>query len=1299
MTSADLVDGLVGKAIEFDGVDDSIQIPSLWTSQPSQFSFDVYLRANQNTSQIRAFTYNDDAIYTLLKLSDASSNEIEFQAYDGSSTNDVNSVSFVTTDSHLYSWSAVEGGNLIGYVDGAAIGQNTVGSNFSATATIDRRIGCGRSLNYLLSGTVSEVRISNIARLADWIKLTNLSLTDQLITYSLFSSFDWNTEKSFKIVPGEGLIGRDWTPADIDTALWLDAADADTIANPSAITQWNDKSGNGRNAATGTTTKPVYDATGFNGKPTVSFSASMMELPEFMDYAEPSIFVVGQSNNTTVLGTFFVDYGSVANKLIYLANSTSTNLRLYARDSSGQLLDAQLAISASNMVVGARVSGTTGVIERNGIEATNTNASYVPTTWEGTNNAPRIGGFNTLTPPTNALNGKISEMIIITRALEDGEFDKIVGYLAWKWGMEANLPSGHAYESAPPKTASEFTGIQLPIVINNGLSGLTAFDASAIFDELIGVESQFVFADSDPISHWTMDNVSGSSLIDEMGNNNGTITNMAQTDGGRFDKYLAGGPITSLARTVVFGDVPFVSVSFWFKKSGASGVTEYFIRHESSDSHIGINTSNNVYLWDGIASSSITAVTIGTTEWYHCVAVNVSENSEIIIFINGVEAIERLIGTLPIFDRIGRGVSSGKYVAHIDNVQVYDYALTETEVAKLYQATTIINKKIALYSGETECPIQIPPGGWDYVNESALLLATIPTLAQDTELYLYYDAEHADNAYVIDVDPMPDAPTDEDELALYNLALADALWSWSSSSGIAAILSVLRQSYDLSMWLFLSKLAQRYDIFKTLISALQQAYGEDFLSVLKQYYNDKSWLLKALHQPYRDKGQLLVALLQMYDDKYRVSTTLRQTYDMRELLLSSLKQIYTSLDPVGFGVLKQRYDVSDIDTLLSKLSQKYSLTPVQIQTVSVPESVTVGSVILPVSGNIQPASGGGIVQLSISYEIDSYCGSFSMQVANAYDWFIIKEKDEVTITVGETTHHGIVTAKSSQESFDKTTFVIEAKSPAVLLDYPYAKKIAEGFEVSGTASDAVAAIAALEGFVVHWHLQSDPPQTNSTFEVVGEYPLQAIRKLANELGGVLNSRPDGSIHIIKRQPVHSNMYEMTPVIAVLDSVKDFETVQTEGDQRSGCNVYSVSSEQTNAGYRLVQENITTNSVIVKAFKTPWSSDKVELVTSELTNVVITNPVPQEHTMERVSDIEVEIVDGEGSVSDPFYGGLTYSYGTRMQLGTVSISEDGKVTTAVVGNSMVKVSYDTKYWKWNVSCPDAETVQFILFTLI
>ena len=60
----------------------------------------------------------------------------------------------------------------------------------------------------------------------------------------------------------------DWTPAQITTELWLDAADASTITlNGSTVSQWNDKSGNGRNATQATAAnQPTYIANSINGK-------------------------------------------------------------------------------------------------------------------------------------------------------------------------------------------------------------------------------------------------------------------------------------------------------------------------------------------------------------------------------------------------------------------------------------------------------------------------------------------------------------------------------------------------------------------------------------------------------------------------------------------------------------------------------------------------------------------------------------------------------------------------------------------------------------------------------------------------------------------------------------------------------------------------------------------------------------------------------------------------------------------------------------------------------------------------
>ena len=61
-----------------------------------------------------------------------------------------------------------------------------------------------------------------------------------------------------------------WTPAALGSslALWLDAADASTITlNGSTVSQWNDKSGNGRNATQATAAnQPTYIANSINGK-------------------------------------------------------------------------------------------------------------------------------------------------------------------------------------------------------------------------------------------------------------------------------------------------------------------------------------------------------------------------------------------------------------------------------------------------------------------------------------------------------------------------------------------------------------------------------------------------------------------------------------------------------------------------------------------------------------------------------------------------------------------------------------------------------------------------------------------------------------------------------------------------------------------------------------------------------------------------------------------------------------------------------------------------------------------------
>jgi hypothetical protein len=48
------------------------------------------------------------------------------------------------------------------------------------------------------------------------------------------------------------------------------------------------------------------------------------------------------------------------------------------------------------------------------------------------------------------VDGNIAEIVIFNSSLGTTDRQKMEGYLAWKWGLEANLPVGHPYKSAAP---------------------------------------------------------------------------------------------------------------------------------------------------------------------------------------------------------------------------------------------------------------------------------------------------------------------------------------------------------------------------------------------------------------------------------------------------------------------------------------------------------------------------------------------------------------------------------------------------------------------------------------------------------------------------------------------------------------------------------------------------------------------------------------------------------------------------------------------------------------------------------
>lgn len=244
-----------------------------------------------------------------------------------------------------------------------------------------------------------------------------------------------------------------WTPAQITTALWLDAADTATITEASGdVSQWDDKSGNSRNVAQGTgALQPSVISGGLNSLDVIRFSAHRLTgaHADFLTTAATVFAIFDLRDAGQVDPEVIIEFGNnsadLATRRKYVLNKKSSDKRVYTRVNNTANAELSTAQSDSGWIlVCARYDKTNNEILLNGVSIQT--ASY----------STDIGSFSNVTvgatihSDNDYLDADVAEIIAISSAVDTTTRQLIEGYLAWKWGLESNLPSGHPYEFGPP---------------------------------------------------------------------------------------------------------------------------------------------------------------------------------------------------------------------------------------------------------------------------------------------------------------------------------------------------------------------------------------------------------------------------------------------------------------------------------------------------------------------------------------------------------------------------------------------------------------------------------------------------------------------------------------------------------------------------------------------------------------------------------------------------------------------------------------------------------------------------------
>lgn len=266
-----------------------------------------------------------------------------------------------------------------------------------------------------------------------------------------------------------------WTPTALSPALWLDANDASTITlNGTTVSQWRDKSGNARHASQDTAAnQPTYSTTGLNGRPTLRFNNPtegryLLSSANFPSMTSGVSAIVVAQIDTVANYNGYVGVGEmVANTSNFefyrqvnddIGSPNSGNLVVIANRGSSTSskfrnnLNTSPVAGAPHIVTTVISASNNALMSINGEENLATGGevpggTFIP---QGTG-IIRVGiGFLDANTTLSVMRGRISEIVMSASPWSTTNRQRLEGYLAWKWGLVANLPSNHPYKNSPP---------------------------------------------------------------------------------------------------------------------------------------------------------------------------------------------------------------------------------------------------------------------------------------------------------------------------------------------------------------------------------------------------------------------------------------------------------------------------------------------------------------------------------------------------------------------------------------------------------------------------------------------------------------------------------------------------------------------------------------------------------------------------------------------------------------------------------------------------------------------------------
>jgi len=234
---------------------------------------------------------------------------------------------------------------------------------------------------------------------------------------------------------------------------------------------------------------------------------------------------------------------------------------------------------------------------------------------------------------------------------------------------------------------------------------------------------------NDAVGHWTMDdNAASTTVLDAKGVNNGTaqantntlsttnaIHNRAMTFNGSSD-YIS----TVSPNTLGLGSA--YTFAVWVKPTTLSAIANFIFAAGSEKYELHLRNDLTRFIPNGYPASALDFSVVPIGEWSHLVVTLDNSTGDAKAYINGVldnSATGRSIPSDTTILRIGiRGDTTLPFDGILDDVRIYDRALTASDIAALYQAGRQRTGDVG-FSKMLYPPIDQSVVGWWKLNDNA----------------------------------------------------------------------------------------------------------------------------------------------------------------------------------------------------------------------------------------------------------------------------------------------------------------------------------------------------------------------------------------------------------------------------------------------------------------------------------------------------------------------------------------------------------------------------------------------------